>query len=224
MGTWVFVVLVTAATPGAAAPATGAGGPAPAASSAPKQAVRPAARSGKQLRDDVHQTLRAAAVQSGAERDAAIRRLTAIYVELSRDTQLPMDERLTLGRTIRNRLVKVKDQLTRAARASSTATGFKSAQAASSQPAAATASTAGASASQATTSAAASSGGHFGGAADDAGAELVDLIERTIAPDTWDTVGGEGTIRYYSTWHALVVRQTDEAHDLVRGVVEGLRN
>lgn len=221
MSTLLFVVLITAAPPSAAVPATSDTAVRTASTSAggaPQQAARPAGRSAKELRDDVHKTLRTAAVQSGAEREAAIRRLTSLYGELKHDTQVPMDERLVLARTVRGRLIKVKDQLTRAARGSATVS--KSSPAASSQSTASQSMSANSSA-----SASSSAQGRLGGAtADDAGQELVDLIERTIAPDTWDTVGGEGSIRYYSTWHALVVRQTDEVHDLVRGVVDGLRN
>ena len=62
-----------------------------------------------------------------------------------------------------------------------------------------------------------------GGAAQDDGQALVDLIEATIAPQTWDVNGGQGTIRYWPAWHVLVVRQTDDVHEQIGGVVQGLR-
>jgi hypothetical protein len=46
----------------------------------------------------------------------------------------------------------------------------------------------------------------------DSGQELADLIQRTIAPSTWDVNGGPGTIRYWRPGPALVVRQTSDVH------------
>lgn len=42
--------------------------------------------------------------------------------------------------------------------------------------------------------------------------ELIELIQNTIAPDTWDVNGGNGSIRYFSLLKVLVVRQTGEVH------------
>lgn len=64
-------------------------------------------------------------------------------------------------------------------------------------------------------------GGRAGPA--DHGAELVDLIERTINPAFWDTVGGPGSIYYYAPLHCLVVRATSEVHAKIGATVEGLR-
>lgn len=62
-----------------------------------------------------------------------------------------------------------------------------------------------------------------GGAAQDDGQALVELIQATIAPQTWDVNGGQGTIRYWPAWHVLVVRQTEDVHEQIGGVVHGLR-
>ena len=62
-----------------------------------------------------------------------------------------------------------------------------------------------------------------GGGPQDNGQDLVDLIEATIAPQSWDVNGGPGTIRYWPAWHVLVVRQTEEVHEQIGGVVHGLR-
>ncbi|HET6881711.1 MAG TPA: hypothetical protein VFI31_16225 [Pirellulales bacterium] len=74
-----------------------------------------------------------------------------------------------------------------------------------------------------TTTATRSGRGLPGGAAQDDGQALVDLIEATIAPQTWEVNGGQGTIRYWPAWHVLVVRQTDDVHEQIGGVVHGLR-
>jgi hypothetical protein len=66
----------------------------------------------------------------------------------------------------------------------------------------------------------------FGGRAGpaDHGAELVDLIERTINPAFWDTNGGPGTIVYYAPLRCIVVRATSEMHGNVGGLLGGLRD
>jgi hypothetical protein len=69
----------------------------------------------------------------------------------------------------------------------------------------------------------ASSGGSFGGGPADLGTELVDLIQRTIAPATWDVNGGPGSIVYFQHLHALVVSATAEVHDDFGHVLENLR-
>jgi len=64
-------------------------------------------------------------------------------------------------------------------------------------------------------------GGRAGPA--DYGPELVDLIERTINPDFWDTNGGPGTIVYFQPLHCLVITATGEMHQNVGGLLGGLR-
>ena len=66
-------------------------------------------------------------------------------------------------------------------------------------------------------------GGRGGQPVQDHGPALVDLIERTINPDFWDTVGGPGSIFYFQPLHALVVSATAEVHDNIGGVLHGLR-
>ncbi len=67
-------------------------------------------------------------------------------------------------------------------------------------------------------------GGAFGGGmVPDHGQELIDLIERTIRPDFWDTAGGRGSMFYYRPLMALVVTATTEVHENVAGLLEGLR-
>ncbi|MBM82771.1 MAG: hypothetical protein CMJ78_19590 [Planctomycetaceae bacterium] len=51
---------------------------------------------------------------------------------------------------------------------------------------------------------------------------LIDLIQNTIAPDSWDVAGGLGTIRYFGLLRALVVRTTGEGHHQVGGLINAL--
>ncbi len=58
---------------------------------------------------------------------------------------------------------------------------------------------------------------------DDNGQDLVDLIERTINPDFWDTNGGPGTIVYFAPLQCLVITATGEMHQNAGGLLGGLR-
>lgn len=67
------------------------------------------------------------------------------------------------------------------------------------------------------------SSGAFGGGMRDYSQDLIDLIERTIEPASWETNGGNGTIVYYPGLMALVVSATSEVHSDVGTVLENLR-
>ncbi|MFP6763732.1 MAG: hypothetical protein VB858_08940 [Planctomycetaceae bacterium] len=54
-------------------------------------------------------------------------------------------------------------------------------------------------------------------------AELIALIEETIAPDSWTSRGGHGSIGYYSKLKVLVIRQTGEVHQQIGGLLKGVR-
>ena len=58
---------------------------------------------------------------------------------------------------------------------------------------------------------------------DDYGQQLVELIQKTVAPSTWDVNGGLGTIYYWRPGRALVVRQTGEVHDRMGDTLDQLR-
>ena len=52
---------------------------------------------------------------------------------------------------------------------------------------------------------------------------LIMLITETIAPTTWATVGGAGTIREFATNLSLVVSQTQDVHDQIADLLDQLR-
>ena len=62
-----------------------------------------------------------------------------------------------------------------------------------------------------------------GGAVDDQGWQLVELIQRIIAPDFWQPQGGPGVVRYFAIKQALVIRATSEVHEQVRELLTALR-
>jgi hypothetical protein len=51
---------------------------------------------------------------------------------------------------------------------------------------------------------------------------LVRVISRTIAPDTWDEVGGPGSIEAVDAWGMIVVSQTEDVHEQIEALVETL--
>jgi len=63
---------------------------------------------------------------------------------------------------------------------------------------------------------------HSGGGAGPA-QELIDLIQTTIAPESWAVNGGKGTMMFYQPQNLLVVRQTAEAHEQLGSTLRQLR-
>jgi hypothetical protein len=65
-----------------------------------------------------------------------------------------------------------------------------------------------------------------GGFVDDTvanGRALIELIERTINPDFWDTNGGPGVIIYYAPLQCLVVLATGSTHEQIGGLLDAVR-
>lgn len=67
----------------------------------------------------------------------------------------------------------------------------------------------------------------FGGGAQAAGGfdngwQLVELIQRVIEPDFWDTQGGPGTVHYFAMRRVLVVRATSDVHEQIRELLLSL--
>src|SRR5262249_55442444 len=53
--------------------------------------------------------------------------------------------------------------------------------------------------------------------------ELIEVLTTTIDPDTWDEVGGAGSVREFEAQGALVVRQTRDMQDQIRRMLTLLR-
>ena len=62
-----------------------------------------------------------------------------------------------------------------------------------------------------------------GGAATGGGWQLVELIERIVAPDFWEARGGVGSIHYFAMRRILVVRATTDVHEQVKDLLMALR-
>ena len=65
--------------------------------------------------------------------------------------------------------------------------------------------------------------GTLGGAAAADFDSLIDLITSTIAPESWDEVGGPGAIQGFASNLSLVVSQTQEVHEELTDLLDQLR-
>lgn len=65
--------------------------------------------------------------------------------------------------------------------------------------------------------------GNMGGASMADFDTLIDLITQTIAPQTWDDVGGPGSVEGFPTNLSLVVSQTQEVHEQIADLLDQLR-
>ena len=68
-------------------------------------------------------------------------------------------------------------------------------------------------------------GGGFGGRRPtntDNGDQLVELIYKTIAPASWDVNGGNGSIYYWRSRQALIIRQRGDVHEDIGNVLRQL--
>ncbi len=62
-----------------------------------------------------------------------------------------------------------------------------------------------------------------GGGAQADFSSLINLIQQTVAPTTWNTVGGQGAIQPFDTNLSLVVSQTQEVHEEIVDLLDQLR-
>ncbi len=183
-------------------------------------------RTGTELRDAVRESLRRWARPDDKQADLAAREFLVLYRELQRDGRLARTQREPLRVKVRSRLlalsrqiskrVAIEKRLAKQKRPKSVAAvasgnrvlgqwgGFG-------QPGAV---------------GGGGPGGNFGNpgtANNDYGQQLVELIQQTIAPASWDVNGGPGTIYYWRPGRALVIRQTQHVHDDLGGVLRQLR-
>jgi hypothetical protein len=56
----------------------------------------------------------------------------------------------------------------------------------------------------------------------DNGWQLVELIQRIVAPDFWQDSGGPGTVTYFAMRRVLVVRATSDVHEQIRDLLLSL--
>lgn len=184
-------------------------------------------RTGRELRQAARESLRQWARPEDHELEAAAKDLLAIFRELEADTELAISLREPLIRQVRGRL----DELARRLRVQAAvrrrlareqqeeavdAVGDR-------QPMAQFGGFGGGMGVQQGMGMGMQQGMGMGGQGqDDHGEQLVDLIQTTIRPNTWDRVGGPGSIYYWRSQRAIVVRQMGDVHDEIGDVLQQL--
>jgi hypothetical protein len=171
---------------------------------------QPAAASN--LRARTNKALSTAFPATSGERRTQAEKLVSLYTEIGEAKQLAGAERSRLQARLKSRLSRLADAIAldvkreRAAGQTQAGSGSAGDTSATSLEASQTA-----------------SAGSNGGAPQDDGQALVELIQATIAPQSWDVNGGPGTIVYWPAWHVLVVRQTDDVHEQIGGAMHAMR-
>lgn len=66
-------------------------------------------------------------------------------------------------------------------------------------------------------------GGAGNQANQEAGEQLVEVIQNTIHPESWEQNGGNGTIQLWMPNGHLIIRQTDENHQEIQNLLDQLR-
>ena len=185
-----------------------------------------------EIERDMSEALRSEALAPTPEaRSAAVRKMCDLYRELASDPRLESSDTLKSDKAkLWSRMTRIKRELQqRVARQSGEAAGRAPSEAESQAIQEATVSLAAQMSYSNYTLGGPSyvlahSGAAFGGGTvNDYSQELIELIERTISPNFWDTNGGPGSMFYYRPLMALVVRATSEVHGDVGGLLEALR-
>jgi len=192
----------------------------------PRKTAAP--RTGAKLREAVRAALRRWAQPTDAEADAAAREFLFLYRELEADDRLARSQRQYFKRRLRIRLAGLSDQIARRiARRKRLADDRASAKGGTADAPSPAGDADGPGATSPDPGATAAPGGPAFGPGPfqmpDHGQALIDLIQTVIRPETWDVHGGRGTIYYWYPGRALVIRQTDEVHEQIGGVLDQLR-
>ncbi len=204
--------------------------PPPVAPAAVPQAVLPQAvektiekgpvvplRTGIELRDAARAALRRWARPRDEDAQAAAREFLVLFRELQADARLARVTREPLRRQVRGRLIALSRQIrilsAHRKRREKNEVPESVANAAERN---------GPLAQQGGMGGPMMGGAAFGrpGPNDDYGDELVELIQTTIAPASWDVNGGHGSIYYWRGGRAIVVRQTGENHRQIADVLQ----
>jgi hypothetical protein len=181
-----------------------------------------ARREGEELRKAVRQALIQIAGKKQQVSESDVRELLGMYAEVQRDTKLSRSEREKLRIEVRWRLLQVSEKLQKRELRLQPAAKEAVPEIVQAPP-------------QGTTLAQQQLPPAFGAAGqgmappnppadENYGRELVELIQDTVAPSTWDSRGGQGVIRYWPLGHAIVVRQTEDAHHDMAELLEALRH
>ncbi len=201
---------------------TSSNSPNPPAARAQASTQAPAAlRTPQQLREAVRAALKTAATSEGAARVEAARQLALLFDELQHDTQMVKDDRINLAGVIRSRLQKM-DAEAKAAIARQQRND-PAHVAAADRPAGADGVLGQQLLPPGGKGAAGANGGNNSNKQADYGQQLIDVIQGTIAPGSWDVNGGNGSIKFFPGLNVMVIRNTAENQEDLVDVLNALR-
>ena len=158
--------------------------------------------------------------------------LIEVYREVPQQTKIAFQERKRMSHALESRLVNMhgllKKELKKFATQSSRKRSLPSASHVRSQPLSgsgvAIASTSSTRSSTSLQQKRAETSAIGGGSATAQGAQtLIDLIQNTISPNSWEINGGQGTISFYPNTPALIIRQNGEVHQQIQDTLRQLR-
>jgi hypothetical protein len=189
------------------------------------------------IRIDVHAALRAEALtRKRGQNTVEVVRLIDLYREMAAHPKRDMSVSLTeLGLSVRSRLEKVSEEIERQTARSAQAAKKNEVQRIRAIPASVMPQTrvlaqqigvpGGAANAPGAQQAAAQPAAAQAVAATtiDYGPELVELIQATISPATWDINGGNGSVVYFAPLRVLVVSAPGTVHNRIGGVLGQLR-
>jgi hypothetical protein len=202
-------------------------------------ATEPSPRTARQLRDAVREALRDSARARQPDYEEVAPRLLDLFRELDSSAELPRAEKRSLRASLRTRLLQIEDVLARRLlRAEGEAKSKRNSQASgqssksetlepgnSNRPAAVAPPTVVTLAQRGAPTGGQPGGTNAGGQSgvNSRGWDLVALIRNTVAPETWDVNGGNGSIFFYRPLNVIVVRQTQAVHDDLGDVLGQIR-
>ncbi|MBL8828683.1 MAG: hypothetical protein JNM18_17010 [Planctomycetaceae bacterium] len=164
--------------------------------------VPAATRTGDELRAAVKASLAQSLVNGQVVTDGAVvHELTSVFRDLKQDDSLAATERAALQRAVTQRLSAISGQLQRRLpQAGQHILGQQFNPFANiGQPA---------------------QGNQPQGS--DPAQELIDVIQDTIAPTSWEQRGGQGVIRFWGPGHALIIRQSTDVHGALAQLIADL--
>jgi hypothetical protein len=183
--------------------------------------AQPATRTGHELADAVGTSLRHWAKAADKDADAAARELLGLYKEVQQDTGLPRAQRDDLQKKLRYRLAQLAKQISHRVACAARRASAKP-DSVSVDKGAKVLGQMGGGGGAGMAMQGNPGGGNAAATDQDAGEDLVQLIQTVIAPKSWEANGGPGTIYYWRPQRAIVVRNTSEVHEQLSDTLEQL--
>jgi hypothetical protein len=177
-------------------------------------------RKGHELREAIRTALKRWAKPTNEEAQEAAREFISLFIEIERDDKLAASQREYLRTKVRRRLLDLRVQIARWVAIQKRLAKQKARE--SKGQSDKSDSLAGGNDVGSAPDAASARGGAAMGTAD-YGQLLIDLIQRTIHPESWDVNGGPGSIFYWYPGRALVIRQTGEIHEKTGDMLDQMR-